>query len=70
MLFALGAASTAFGAIQFLPQIVPRNPDVAKAHLKEFEELTGMMKELMKRAKKEGLNLAPFIGIAFHSSFL
>src|SRR6185295_620030 len=28
------------------------------------EELTGMLKELMKRAKKEGLNLAPFIGIA------
>jgi len=28
------------------------------------EELTGMLKDLMKRAKKEGLNLAPFIGIA------
>jgi hypothetical protein len=28
------------------------------------DELVGMLKELMKRAGKEGLNLAPFIGIA------
>jgi hypothetical protein len=28
------------------------------------EELTRMLKDLMKRAKKDGLNLAPFIGIA------
>ena len=28
------------------------------------EELIGMLRDLMKRAKKEGYNLAPFIGIA------
>src|SRR5262249_44392526 len=29
---------------------------------KAIEELAGMLKELIKRAKKEGLSLAPFIG--------
>lgn len=31
---------------------------------KAVEELVGMLKDLAKRAKKEGYNLAPFIGIA------
>jgi predicted NBD/HSP70 family sugar kinase len=31
---------------------------------KAVDELIGMLKDLTKRAKKEGLNLAPFIGIA------
>jgi hypothetical protein len=31
---------------------------------KAVDELIGMLKDLMKRAKKEGYNLAPFIGIA------
>jgi len=31
---------------------------------KAVDELLGMLKDLMKRAKKEGLDLAPFIGIA------
>jgi hypothetical protein len=31
---------------------------------KAVDELIGMLKDLMKRAKKEGLDLAPFIGIA------
>ena len=30
---------------------------------KAVEELIGMLKDLIKRAKKEGLHLAPFIGI-------
>ena len=31
---------------------------------KAVDELSGMLKDLMKRARKEGYNLAPFIGIA------
>jgi predicted NBD/HSP70 family sugar kinase len=31
---------------------------------KAVDELIGMLKDLMKRSKKEGYNLAPFIGIA------
>jgi hypothetical protein len=31
---------------------------------KAVDELSGMLRDLMKRARKEGLNLAPFIGIA------
>ena len=31
---------------------------------KAVDELIGMLKDLIKRAKKEGYNLAPFIGIA------
>jgi len=42
-----------------------RHADEEKLNREQaVEELIGMLKELMKRAKKEGYNLAPFIGIA------
>src|SRR4051794_13178924 len=41
-----------------------RHADEKLTREKAVDELIGMLKELMKRAKKEGYNLAPFIGIA------
>jgi len=42
-----------------------RHADEEKLNRDEaVNELLGMLKDLMKRAKKEGLDLAPFIGIA------
>jgi predicted NBD/HSP70 family sugar kinase len=41
-----------------------RHADEKLTREKAVDELIGMLKELMKRARKEGLNLAPFIGIA------
>ena len=42
-----------------------RHADEEKLNRKQaVDELIGMLKELIKRAKKEGLALAPFIGIA------
>src|SRR5436853_5850207 len=41
-----------------------RHADEKLTREKAVDELIGMLKDLMKRAKKEGYNLAPFIGIA------
>jgi predicted NBD/HSP70 family sugar kinase len=42
-----------------------RHADEEKLNREQaVDELIGMLKDLTKRAKKEGLNLAPFIGIA------
>ena len=41
-----------------------RHADAKLGREKAIEELIGMLKELIKRARKEGLNLAPFIGLA------
>jgi hypothetical protein len=41
-----------------------RHADEKLTREKAVDELIGMLKDLMKRAKKEGHNLAPFIGIA------
>ena len=42
-----------------------RHADEEKLNREQaVDELVGMLKDLIKRAKKEGLDLAPFIGIA------
>jgi hypothetical protein len=41
-----------------------RHADEKLGREKAVDELTAMLKDLTKRARKEGLNLAPFIGIA------
>ena len=41
-----------------------RHADEKLTREQAVDELIGMLKDLMKRAKKEGYNLAPFIGIA------
>jgi len=41
-----------------------RHIDEKLTREKAVDELVGMLKDLIKRAKKEGLDLAPFIGIA------
>jgi hypothetical protein len=41
-----------------------RHADEKLTREKAVDELIGMLKDLMKRARKEGYNLAPFIGIA------
>ena len=45
-------------------EVAPRRRREGSTREKAVDELIGMLKDLIKRAKKEGHDLAPFIGIA------